>query len=765
MSSNALAATIQHSKSTIGSFAIGLIFFVSGMPALVYQLVWQRSLFTMYGINIEAVTVVVAGFLLGLGFGSLAGGYLSRRPRLDLLAAFGAIELTVGGLGFSSLHVIKAIGNATVELPIGILTVVTLALLFVPTLFMGSTLPILTAYLVRQSLNVGRSTGLLYCVNTLGAAFACFACAFFLMRVAGMQGSVTIAAAINVAAGTLALAAALDARRRCALPAPVKSSIGHLPRKVSFELVFALGLSALIGYIALSYEIIWFRAFSLATNTSAAFALILGTYLAGLGYGALRARRRFDTSWESSHAFDYLATALLVASILGFLLLPLVAYGATIMIGYFSPMLVAVFFQTTVSGSVFPIVCHLAATPDERAGARVSWVYVANILGSVTGTLVTGFVLLNEWSIADISVFLAIFGTCLALIVALRAKLRRRLLLIAASMVALVATPLSSGFLFDSFYDRLLANSVVGGAKFVDIVENRSGVITVDEHGYVYGSGAYDGRVAVNLMRDENLLIRPFALSLVHAHPEDVLMVGLATGAWAQVIANHPSVKRLTIVEINPGYLELIAKYPVVANLLRNPKVEIIIDDGRRWLNRHRERRFDAIIQNTTFFYRPNVTNLLSTEYLALVEAHLREGGIFMYNTTGSLRVLRTGCKSFPNGVRLVNVLVLGKGQLTLDVDRLHATLAGYRINDRPVLDIADPKERQRMAEIVTALAPPPEGMPRPAAETEDCQGILARTKGMPLITDDNMGEEWFGLLMTDPLLQRLQSMMHPGGA
>ena len=82
--------------------------------------------------------------------------------------------------------------------------------------------------------------------------------------------------------------------------------------------------------------------------------------------------------------------------------------------------------------------------------------------------------------------------------------------------------------------------------------------------------------------------------------------------------------------------------WSLVASLLDNPKVEIVIDDGRRWLNRHPERKFDAIIQNTTWYYRPNVTNLLSREYLALVAAHLREGGVIMYNTTGSLRVQRT---------------------------------------------------------------------------------------------------------------------------
>src|SRR5712692_4730507 len=62
-----------------------LLFFLSGFPALLYQIVWQRALFTIYGVNVESVTVVVSAFMLGLGLGSLAGGSLSKRPAVRLL--------------------------------------------------------------------------------------------------------------------------------------------------------------------------------------------------------------------------------------------------------------------------------------------------------------------------------------------------------------------------------------------------------------------------------------------------------------------------------------------------------------------------------------------------------------------------------------------------------------------------------------------------------------------------------------------------------
>ena len=754
-------------EATANSLAVAVVFFISGMPALVYQLIWQRSLFTMYGINVEAVTIVVAGFLLGLGFGSLAGGYLSRRSSLNLLAVFGIVELIIGSFGILSLRIIAFVGHKTLHLPTAELTVVTLLLLFVPTLFMGSTLPILTAYLVRHSRNVGRSVGLLYCVNTVGSATACLASALFLMRIAGMQGAVTIAAAVNFIVGALALAEAWRTRsgdqasRRWQAMQPLALP-GDARRGTTSTFVFAIALAALVGYVSLSYEIVWFRAFAIATNTSTAFALILGAYLAGIANGSLRVRGSLGGSLAPGQALQMVAAALLAASIVGFLLLPAAAYGATTHIGYFFPMLLMVFAQTTISGMIFPVICHHAIAPDDRAGSGVSWVYVANILGSVAGTLVTGFLLMNYLSIAAISELLGVLGIGISLLVALTGRLtrRRRRLLVALGTAAIGAIVLTTGPLFGGFYELLLSNNMVAETrKFVDIVENRSGVVAVDSELYVYGNGIYDGRIAIDLMDDENLLIRPFALSLYHPNPENVLMIGLATGAWAQVVASHPAVKHFTIVEINPGYLQIIRKYPVVASLLDNAKVEIVIDDGRRWLSRHPERTFDAIIQNTTWYYRPNVTNLLSVEYLTLAAAHLRQGGIIMYNTTGSQRVQRTGCMTFPNGIREINMLVVSPTPIKLDQRRLRDSLAAHSINGRPVLETAEPKARHRLEEIVDSLAPPPAGHARPAAMMEDCGGILARTAGQPLVTDDNMGEEWSGLLMTDPLLRRMHQL------
>ena len=248
----------------------------------------------------------------------------------------------------------------------------------------------------------------------------------------------------------------------------------------------------------------------------------------------------------------------------------------------------------------------------------------------------------------------------------------------------------------------------------------------------------FDGIASVDLVEDKNLLLRPLSLTLFHSRPREVLMIGLATGAWAQVIAANPDVRRLTIVEINPGYLELIRKYKAVTSILDNPKVEIVIDDGRRWLSRHPNQKFDAIVQNTTWHFRPNVTNLLSVEYLRLSAAHLLDDGIMMYNTTSSRRAMLTGCTVFPYAVREFNMMVGSHSELKPDYARMRQSLETLIIDSKPAFDHSNPAHRMRIDQIMTGLVSPSRDR-----VMEDCVSIRSRSQGLTVITDDNMGEEW----------------------
>ena len=180
-------------------------FLLSGAAALIYQVVWQRVLFASFGINVEAVTVVVTAFLVGLGLGSIAGGQASRNARRPVLLLFACLEFSIAAYGVISVPLFRHVSAAAASYSTFATGVVTFALVLAPTLLMGATLPLLVAYSVRASGNVGRSVGWLYFVNTAGSAVAAILSVLLLMGDFGELGSVRIAALTNACVGAFVL--------------------------------------------------------------------------------------------------------------------------------------------------------------------------------------------------------------------------------------------------------------------------------------------------------------------------------------------------------------------------------------------------------------------------------------------------------------------------------------------------------------------------------------------------------------------------------
>lgn len=147
---------------------------------------------------------------------------------------------------------------------------------------------------------------------------------------------------------------------------------------------------------------------------------------------------------------------------------------------------------------------------------------------------------------------------------------------------------------------------------------------------------------------------------------------------------------------------------------------------------------------------------------MELLAQHLRDGGIAMYNTTGSARAQRTGCGVYASGFREINVMVVGNRTLRLNPERLRASLIAYRIDGRPLFSMADPRYRAALDALVAKLAPRAGDERRPEGDAlESCESILARTAGMAPITDDNIGEEYSFLLRNDPMLDQLYRLLH----
>ena len=184
---------------------IHVVFLVSGFAALVYQVAWQRTLFVIFGINIESVTIIVTVFMLGLGLGSLMGGQISKKSGFSQLLLFGIIELSIGVFGVFSLAIFSFIGTLTLGFTPFSTALTIFSLLLIPTILMGSTLPLLVSYYVNLYGNVGRSVGILYFVNTLGAAVASIIAVLILLPNLGLQKSVFTAAFLNLAVGVLVI--------------------------------------------------------------------------------------------------------------------------------------------------------------------------------------------------------------------------------------------------------------------------------------------------------------------------------------------------------------------------------------------------------------------------------------------------------------------------------------------------------------------------------------------------------------------------------
>ena len=737
---------------------LGVVFFLSGVPALLYQLCWQRMLFTLYGVNIESITVVVSAFMLGLGLGSLAGGRLTRRGGVPPLLLFCALEFAIAAFGLASPSVFGWVGEVTLGASLLTTALLSFSLVVFPTVLMGASLPLLVAHLLRRSKNMGRAVGLLYFVNTLGSAAACFLATWLTFPRFGLSGTILIAALLNslVAVGALLVhlrgrhsgsegseAPSLkedDAgtRRRAAS----KGTLGTSDELLSFRWVMLL--AALSGFISLSYEVILARAYSfVAEGRASAFPLLLGWYLLGIAVGSLSSGLYCARSTQPKSAqLRTIGIYFLIVNLLGALTIPLMAHWVTTIPFERSYPLAALLSGGL--GAILPLVTHVGIAPNERAAEKLSYVYVANIVGSTAGSLLTGFLAMDWLPVADLVLTLAIVGSLLSLPLFFPGtKPGRKAIYAALTLLLIGSMAWGKERAFHHVYERLLWKDKYKSSTpaFRHIVEDRHGVVTVTQGGMVFGGGIYDGQLSTDLVYDRNSIVRPYIVSAFHPRPARVLVIGLSTGAWTQVLLHHPEVESLTAVEINPGYLEVISQSEAVRSILSNPKMKVVIDDGRRWLAHHPEAKFDLIVMNTTFHWHSYAANLLSREFLTDVKSHLNPGGLALYNTTSSDEAQRTGALVFPYALRFLNNMYVSTSPLVANAARLKSILMNYKIDEEKVFELEDAHHQARLLHTLRLLdrfTTPPE-----LEGFETRSDILARTREARVITDDNMGTEW----------------------
>ncbi|CAM5779872.1 hypothetical protein CCAE64S_00431 [Castellaniella caeni] len=182
---------------------LGTAFLGSGAAGLIYQIAWQRLLFTAFGVDLISVCIIVSTFMLGLGLGALAGGWLGDRYPSRSLHIFACCEFGIGLFGLASPLLIRTLGIWMNDASFPATAMANFALMLIPTTLMGATLPILIAFLASFWKNIGAATGHLYAVNTLGAMLGSALTVFWLFHVMTLDQAIHLAAALNGSVATL----------------------------------------------------------------------------------------------------------------------------------------------------------------------------------------------------------------------------------------------------------------------------------------------------------------------------------------------------------------------------------------------------------------------------------------------------------------------------------------------------------------------------------------------------------------------------------
>ena len=194
---------------------LALCYAASGAAALVYQVAWVRSFTLTLGHTVAASSTVLAAFMGGLAVGTWAAGRLPP-ARSRSLAAYAVLELVIAAVAIALPDILSALdpllvwayADGTVPMRLAIVRVaISLMLLGIPAAAMGATYPIAVSWLVHRDgpktedrRRAATDGGVLYAVNTAGAAAGAIAAGFWLIPSLGIRGTTWIAVALNIAA-------------------------------------------------------------------------------------------------------------------------------------------------------------------------------------------------------------------------------------------------------------------------------------------------------------------------------------------------------------------------------------------------------------------------------------------------------------------------------------------------------------------------------------------------------------------------------------
>jgi spermidine synthase len=657
----------------------GLLFFLSGAAALVYQVAWQRLLALHSGVGLYSVAMIVAAFMAGLGIGSHLGGRISTRLEAGrALLAFAGLELGISAFGAASTWIYydwlypRAVHLPSPSWQAGVLHLVAL---LPPTILMGMSLPFLVRAVVTDVEAAGRRIGWLYGVNVLGAAAGALATPWVLLPALGVRGAVLAAAGTNlgVVLGTLALLALRGRAAPASLPeaatAPPPPG-AEAPGTQALSLW--LSLYALSGFVALSLEIVWFRLLDVAVKSTAfTFGTVLAVYLLGSGTGSLGGAALIGRLRRPLRAF-----LLVQCTMLAFTALPILAVvvlppdarrfawfveywsryaffplghdpdRATILRLYVELPLLLFFLPTVLMGVSFPILQRAVHDDPATSGRKVGALQAANIAGCTAGSLVVGLLCLQHLGTPGTLRLLLGLGVVFALV-----GLRHygRVFAVPALLLALLAAALPGP---ERLWRRL--HGVPAATPLALFEEDATSVValTPDQAGW---------RLSVNgkgnswLPYGSGHTLLGALPATVHPAPVDVAVVGLGSGDTAWASAWRRETRSLTVFEISapqPRVLwRLLGLVDVVdtRRLLEDARLRIRIEDGRKALEAA-ETRYDLIEADATWPETAGSGNLYSVEFFEAASRRLKPGGV-MCTWAPTPRVAATFAAVFPHVV------------------------------------------------------------------------------------------------------------------
>ncbi len=697
---------------------IGL-FFVSGISALMYEIAWTRLLNLLFGDTVLAVSTVLASFMAGLALGSFWGGRIVDR-RSRVLTIYAALEVSIGLTALLLPAALKAITPLYIWLHQQLHTtfyffsllrfLLAFGLLLVPTTLMGATLPVLSRYVVRAHATLGRNMGLLYALNTGGAVLGCFAAGYVLIGSVGLDQTVSLGAALNLAIGL----AVWGLRHRAGEGLPVAAEQATSTHGLTEDPVYHTSVVRLVlwsfacsGFAALSYEVIWTRALVFFIgNSTYAFSAMLTTFLCGLALGSLALARLSDRTRNPVLMLGVLQLSIgiygvLTIPILGRLFYSLDAWVEGFSSAYwgvplwlqFAKTFAVILPPTLCMGGTFPLVSKIVARSPHGIGRCIGNIYALNTLGAIAGSWVAGFIFVPFLGLQKSLGATALLNTAVGGVLLAKGSdgVRRRQIAVYASILAFViAVNLSMPVLRFAdiagepekeilYYDE----GIAGIVKVATDIHDRK---LLSINGWpVAGTGSPNPDVAlVNDYPEVQKMLAHLPM-LLHPDPRQVLVIGFGAGGTSWSMSRY-GMEQLDIVEFVPGVIEAAGFFPEVNHrVLADPRARVTIDDGRNYLL-VTPKTYDVVSVDTLDPKHSGNGNLYTRQFYELSKRVLRPGGIFVqwlpYHQVDNANlktIVRTFLHVYPRATLWLTrfkgytLLVGTLAPLNIDVARLEA--------------------------------------------------------------------------------------------